>query len=185
LFFTSLPNEPADISPNLIETMVRQSAATAVLPANIVAALTDVIRQNVATLALYLLGQASVVWQQTLTVASSGVQDRWHRLQLAPALAGVVPVLSGAEMGEERLVLSRRVAAAVPFQVEMKANRVAPLNCQLVIQVDRPGLRDPSGRLVQIAYGDQRQTAATDAMGAARFDDVPIAALADFTILVQ
>jgi hypothetical protein len=185
LFFTTLPAEPADIPPDLIETIVRQSSPTAAPIETEVAALADAIRQNVATLALYLLGQASAVWQRTVTVAGSSVQDQWHQLQLALAPARVVPVLSGEEIGEERLVLSRRIAAAVPFQVAMKASRLTPLSCQLAIQVDRPGLKDPSGRPVQIAYGDQRRTTTTNRMGTAHFEAVPVAALADFTIRVQ
>lgn len=184
LGFTTLPSDASEVPPELVETAAQRTMPTEEIQAEIVAAIVRVIQQNISILAAFLSGQASAVWRRTLTVGRTSVQDNWYMFQLAPA-PQTVPVLAGAEIGEERVLLSQNIPAAIPLQVEARADRLSPLTCRLVVRVDRPGLTIPAGRIVRISYGDRQDMAETDDSGTAYFASIPIAALSDLTISVQ
>lgn len=171
---TGLPHTAVDIPEPLLH------AAAGQLPAALRPPLIAVIRENVATLALYLRGHAAALWMRAFTVTPDQKQGApFLQFGLAPAS---VPVMSGAETGQRRVLFNQRVGRPLAQNVTVEVEQTSALACTLRVQRVRPGLMDAANQVVQVTYGAVLQTAVTDATGAAHINDIPISALPTLAI---
>lgn len=177
--FTQPPAAPEDIRPETI------AAAAPTLSSDLLHAFTHAIRQNLAALSLYLRGAAGSAWGRAVQ-AASGTAGGWGTLRLQPAPLLVQPILGEAESTEDEWELaSVRVGQPIPINVTLRAERLAPLACRVVVRADRPGLATPTGRAVELHFAGATLTAHTDAGGVARFEPVPIPALPHLEIRLK
>lgn len=171
---TTVPHTASDVPHDLIQT------TTPELSTSLRQRLTVLVQENMAALALYLRGHAEALWQQLFTVVATPQQGEvLLQIRLAPTS---IPVMSGAETGEQRVLFSQRVGHPLPQNVTIQVKRSSLLACTLLVQRIAPGLPNASGQAVRVDYGTVRQTAVTDHTGTAYFHDIPISALPTLTI---
>ncbi len=150
------------------------------LPAQWDAKIRQAVQRAPAALGLYLTGVADALWRQAFDVHTE-LTAQWGRIQPQLLPTAVRPVLSGAESGPTKTLFDISVR---PLTVDVQATRTAPLTCDLSVRVDRIGLKDVEGRVVQLAYDEHARETRTDDTGTARFTNVPIAVLGEMTISI-
>lgn len=166
----------------LLQEVLAQSSQQLPAPATL-PALVQAVRQTLSALTLYLQGKAAAAWGSQVSVQSATIAG-WHRLQMALLPPRQQAVLGGEE--ESTWILFRqRMGQPLPVNVQARAERSSALSCRLIVQVDRPGQPDASGRRVRLSLGARTRTAQTDAHGEARFESVPIAALSTLALDVK
>lgn len=165
LLFPHAPDTPAAFDAALAKATIPAQSEGVVQAA----------RRNLAALAAFLSGAAAAVWGQSLEVKTA-VSRQGYQLQFEPAPALAISVLSSGEAGSEWLLMARRVGQPA-WHVSARAQRETATTCTLLVQADRPGLTDASGRPITIEYGSETKTAVTNSNGEAIFTDIPVAAL--------
>jgi len=183
--FPRAPATAGDIRPETITALAGQAQSPADLTPELLIALTQAVRQNLAALSLYLSGVAGSIWGRAVEVKSE-VTGMWGnlRLGLAPRLAQ--PILGEADsVGDEWALTIARMGRPLPVNVTLQAERLSPLACRVIVRADRPGLPDAAGRVVELHFAGQTLIEQTDAGGVARFEPVPIAALENLKIRFQ
>jgi len=181
--FAALPASAADISAAAIAAVI-EKVSPPVEAAHIAPALTGSLRRHLAALSLFLTNLADSVWGSVVEV-KTGLEEAWQVLRFQPGPEPAVPTMGERAAGPDWQLTSQQVGHPIPFNVTARAERTSPLACRVTVSVDRPGLPDPSGRLVQLHYADQTLRAKTDLAGMARFESVPIAVLPESEIRFQ
>lgn len=179
LIFAQAPASPTEISQSTIQKLLDPVIA---IPADLVSAITEVVQRRLAALSLYLIGVAQHTWGQNLDIKVE-TSPFGHLIHFQPGPKLVIPTLSGQEASHRWPLLSRRIGSPVPYHLEARAERVSDLACQLVVRIDRPGLRHTAGRQVEIRYSGVQETAVTNTQGIVTFLNVPIAAITQIEIL--
>lgn len=165
----------------LLQEALAQSSQQSSAP--VLPALVHAVRQTLSALALFVQGKAAAAWGSQVSVQSAALAG-WHRLQLMLLPPRPQAVLGGEEEAVW-LLFRQRLGQPLPVNVQARAERSGPLSCRLIVQVDRPGQPDASQRRVRLVLGARTLTAQTDALGEARFESVPIAALSTLAIDVE
>ena len=127
---------------------------------------------------------ANSIWGRAVEITST-VTGVWRSLQLGLRPLAIVPSLGSEQIGADWLLLSQQFGQPLPLTIEVRAQRLTESTCRISVRVDRLGLIEVAGRAVQIAFDDQEQAAATDELGVAVFEAIPITAVSHLTILVQ
>jgi hypothetical protein len=140
-------------------------------------------RRNLAALAAFLSGGAAAVWGQSLEVKTA-VSTHGYQLQFEPAPPIAIPVLSSGEGGSEWHLLARRIGQPA-WHLSVRARRETATTCTLLVQADRPGLTNASGRAITIEYGTETKTAVTNSNGEATFPHIPIFALPALQMIIN
>lgn len=172
--FTDLPAGPEEVTPGLIaEAMavgeVEEEAAGAAQR------VTELVREQLSALTLYLQGAAATTWERAVAVTAE-VGGRRQEVALAqdPAPGVIREAQSEYRAPEEE--------GRLP--VTLRAVRLSTIACRLEVQVEgREG--GVAGAVVRVHLPGREETVVTDDQGLATFAPVPIAALPHLLVRVE
>lgn len=133
-------------------------------------------QKNLAALELYLTGAANAIWGKSLKVKSR-IVETWQSLQFNLATQPAITTLEGNEIGNHWTLISLPIKSTIPLKIKIQAKRISSFACELSVQIDRPGLQDASGRVVQVEYQQHILLAETNSMGIACLGPIPIGAI--------
>jgi len=175
--FVKLPSSQADIDFDRLTTLVTETDPSISDTTSLAIAITQSIQQNLSALSIYLEGVANSLWGRSIRVRQQ-IADDWQSLFLS-----LGPQYREATLGRFDVVDSEwplmqlQSGHGLPFQISAWAERISQVACKVYIRIDRPGLVDAAGRIVELSYDEQTLTSQSDESGTAVFKPVPIAAV--------
>lgn len=184
-----LETAPATLTQIDTQEVERALPTTGLWSPSFRARLTQALSQRLTWLRDYALATAQTAWDQAFTWQAEPASG-WYHLRLQPLPAKSVPLLSTRQVGAQREVVATRTPGPLGLNLVIVTQALDALRCQLLVSVDRPGLSQASGRVVELRYGGavgdiMERTAVTDERGIAEFDEVPIAALPHLSVTIQ
>ena len=175
--FVKLPTSQADIDFDRLTTLVTETDPAISDTTSLATAITQSIQQNLSALSIYLEGVANSLWGRSIQVRQQ-IADDWQSLFLS-----LGPQYREATLGEFDVVDSEwplmqlQSGHGLPLQVSAWAERISPVACKVYVQIDRPGLVNAAGRIIELSYHEQTLSSQSDESGTAVFEPVPIAAV--------
>ena len=175
--FVKLPISQADIDFDSLTTLVTKADPSISDTTSLTTAITQSIQRNLSALSIYLEGVANSLWGRSIQVRQQ-IADDWQNLFLS-----LGPQYREATLGEfdaadsEWPLMQLHSGHGLPFQVSAWAERISPVACKVYVQIDRPGLVNVAGRIIEISYDEQTLSSQSDKSGTAVFEPMPIAAV--------
>jgi hypothetical protein len=175
--FVKLPTSQADIDFDRLTTLVTETDPSICDTTSLTTAITQSIQRNLSALSIYLEGVANSLWGRSIRVRQQ-IADDWQNLFLSLGPQYREATLGGFDVVDSEWPLMQLHSGhGLPLQVSAWAERISPIACKVYIQIDRPGLVDVAGRIIEISYNEQTLSSQSDESGTAVFEPVPIAAV--------
>jgi len=175
--FINLPSSQTDIDFDRLTTLVIETDPSISDATSLTTAIVQGIQQNLGALSIYLERVANSLWGRSIRVKQQ-ITDDWQNLflslgpQYRQAILGELDVVEG-----EWPLMQLQSGHGLPFQVSAWAERISPVACKIYVQIDRPGLVDAAGRIIELSYDGQTLSSQSDESGTAVLEPVPIAAI--------